>query len=176
MMEFIKTIANRQSCRAFTGEKVTESELETILQAANAAPVGNGKYEDVKLTVIEDKELLAKLEANTCNAIPGMFEHPIYNAATVIAILCKKEETPAMAMANASTIAENMMLAATSLGLGSIYLMAVPAAAQYNPQLCAELKTPEGFAPYVMVGVGKAQAAMEERQLTTERIKTDYVR
>lgn len=175
-MEFMKVIANRQSCRAFTGEKVTESELEVILQAGNAAPVGNGKYEDVRFTVIENKELLAKLEENTCKAIPGMFEHPIYGASTVIAILCKKEEDPSMAKSNASTIAENMMLAATNLGLGSIYLMAVPMAAQYNPELCTAMKVPEGFVPCVMVGVGKAQEEGKERTLTTERIATEYVR
>lgn len=175
-MEFIDVITNRHSCRAFTGEKISETELKTILQAANAAPVGMGNYADVKLTVIENKELLEKLEAHTCKAIPGMTPNPIYGAATVIAIHCKKEESPAMAMANASTIAENMLLTATDLGLGSIYLMAVPGAAQYSPELCAEMKVPEGFAPYVMVGVGKAKAEPQERQLTLEHIQTEYVR
>lgn len=174
-MEFMNVIKNRQSCRAFTDKKVTESELTTILQAANAAPVGNGMYQNVQLTVIQNEELLAKLEANTHNAIPAM-EHAIYGASTVIAINCKKEENAAMGMANASTIAENILLAATSLGLGSVYLMAVPMTAQYNAELCKEIKVPEGFVPCAMVAVGTPQAAMKERELTTGRIQTEYVR
>ncbi len=57
-------------------------------------------------------------------------------------------------MANASVIAENMLLTATSLGLGSVYLMAVPMTAQYNAELCKEIKVPEGFVPCAMVAVG----------------------
>lgn len=174
-MEFMDVVKNRQSCRAFSDKKVTESELTTILQAANAAPVGNGQYQDVQLTVIQNEELLAKLEANTHNAIPAM-EHPIYGATTVIAVNCKKGENPAMGMANASTIVENMLLAATSLGLGSVYLMAVPATAQYNAELCQEIEVPEGFVPCAMVALGTPQAAPQERELTTERIHTEYVR
>lgn len=175
-MELMKAITNRQSCRAFSEEPITVDELDTILKAANAAPVGNGIYENVQLTVIQNKELLARLEENTCKAVPSLPPHPVYGASTVIAISCKKADDPSMAMANASTIAENMLLAATGLGLGSIYLMAVPMTAQYNPELCGEMKIQDGFAPYVMVGVGKAQGALAERQLTTERILTEYVR
>lgn len=169
-------IKNRQSCRAFLDEMITDSELETILQSANAAPVGNGVYSDVQLTVIQNKDLLAKLEENTCKLIPSLPAHPLYGLSTVIAISAKKMENTEMAMANASAIAENMLLTATSLGLGSIYLMAVPKTAQYNPELCSLMKIQEGFEPYLMVGVGKAQGKLEERTLTTERIKTEYVR
>lgn len=175
-MEFMEVITNRQSCRAFSGEMITDNELETVLKAANAAPVGNGIYEDVQLTVVQNKDLLDRLEKNTCKAVPSIPEHPLYGLSTVIVISCKKTDNPGMAMANASTIAENMLLAATSLGLGSIYLMAVPMTAQYNPDLCSEMKIQDGFAPYVMVGVGKSQAELQERRLTTERIRTEYVR
>lgn len=69
-----------------------------------------------------------------------------------------------------------MLLAATNLGLGSIYLMAVPVAAQLNPTLCQAMKLKEDFVPYVMVGVGTPQNALQERQLTTDRIKPVYIR
>lgn len=173
-MEFMNVIKNRQSCRAFTDKMVTESELEKILQAGNAAPVGNGIYKDVQLTVIQNKELLSKLEANTHNAIPNM-EHPLYGSSTVIAISCKNDDNLEIAMANASAIAENMLLTATYLGLGSIYLVAVPMTAKYNPELCKEMKVQDGFVPCVMVGIGTPQGNLEERELTTERIHTEYV-
>lgn len=175
-MNFMNVIANRQSCRAFSNEMIQNEELEMILQAANAAPVGYGSYENVQLTVIQDPDLIAQLEENAYQVNSGLTQHPLYGASTVIAISCKKEDTPIMAMANASTIAENMMLCATHLELGSVYLMAVPMIAQANPALCAAMKVQEGFAPYVMVGVGKPQQVLKERELTTQRIQTEYVR
>ena len=132
-------------------------------------------YQDVQLSVIQNEVLLAKLEANTQNAIPAM-EHALYGASTGIAIHCKQEENPAIGMANASVIAENMLLTATSLGLGSVYLMAVPMTAQYNAELCKEIKVPEGFVPCAMVAVGTPLHAPEERELTTGRIHTEYIR
>lgn len=174
-MEFMNVIKDRQSCRAFTGETITENELNQIIQAANSAPVAMGEYADMQLSVIQNKELLAKLEANAYSAMPAISEHPMYGASTVIAISCKKGND-SYAWTSASCIAENMLLAATDLGLGSIYLMAVPVTAQSNPELCKELKIDDDFAPYVMVGVGKPQNAPEKRELTTKRIHIEYIR
>lgn len=72
--------------------------------------------------------------------------------------------------------AENMLLTATYLGLGSVYLMAVPATAQYNAALCKEIGVPDEFVPCAMVAVGTPLNTPEERKLTTERIQTEYIR
>jgi nitroreductase len=47
-MDMKQTILTRRSCRSFTGEQITESECTALLEAANAAPVANGNYSDVK--------------------------------------------------------------------------------------------------------------------------------
>lgn len=51
-MNTMETICSRKSVRTYTGEQITEEQLNTILKAANAAPVGMGQYEGVHLTVI----------------------------------------------------------------------------------------------------------------------------
>ena len=51
-MDMKQTILTRRSCRSFTGEQITESECTALLEAANAAPVANGNYSDVKISVI----------------------------------------------------------------------------------------------------------------------------
>ena len=70
-MDMKQTILTRRSCRSFTGEQITESECTALLEAANAAPVANGNYSDVKISVIQDQELLAKIEAAVCAAMPA---------------------------------------------------------------------------------------------------------
>ena len=42
-MTMIETICSRKSVRSYTGENITAEELEVILKAANASPVGMGR-------------------------------------------------------------------------------------------------------------------------------------
>lgn len=61
-------------------------------------------------------------------------------------------------MANVSCAAENMLLAAAGLGLGSCFLMG-PMAAFSDPALRARLELPGGYEP--LVGVALGYAALE---------------
>ena len=58
-------------------------------------------------------------------------------------------------MATVSCAAENMLLAAAGLGLGSCFLMG-PMAAFSDPALRARLELPEGYEPLVGVALGYA--------------------
>ena len=60
MNEIIKQLQNRRSVREFTGEKIKEEDLKTILATAQrAANSVNGQQ--TSLIVIKDKEKLAKI-------------------------------------------------------------------------------------------------------------------
>ncbi len=75
-METMKTMEIRQSCRAYTPEQICEADLEVILQAANAAPVGMGRYEDVHLTVIQNNELLDEIDSVAAEFFGDPAKHP----------------------------------------------------------------------------------------------------
>lgn len=177
-METLKAIKNRQSCRAYTGEQITESELQTILEAANAAPVGMGKYEDVRLTVVQNKDLLAKLDAAGAVFFGNPDMHPLYGVPTVILVSNKiaDPKQSAVAYSNAACLVENMALAATELELGNVYLMGAVMALAMNAELCKEFNIAEGFVPTSAIAVGKAAAPAQERSLTTTKIVTDYLK
>ena len=60
MNELIKQLQNRRSVREFTGEKIKEEDLQTMLAAAQrAANSVNGQQ--TSLIVVRDKEKLAKI-------------------------------------------------------------------------------------------------------------------
>ena len=61
-MNAMETIAKRCSCRAYRPEQITPEELKQLLQAANAAPVGMAKYETLKISVVQSRELLAEID------------------------------------------------------------------------------------------------------------------
>jgi len=177
-MELMKAIEERQSCRAYTGEQITDNALQKILEAANAAPVAMGKYDDVRLTVVQDKELLTKLDAAGAKYFRRPDARPTYGAPTVILVLSKLPESPQnpVPYSNAACFVENMSLAATDLGLGSVYLMGAILGAAADPALCKELKVPEGFAPTSALAVGKPSAPLKNRSLTLNKVTVDYIK
>lgn len=177
-MDTMKTIAARQSCRAYTGEQITEEELQTILEAANAAPVALGKYDEVKLTVVQDKGVITKINGVVSEALGTPEMKPTYGAPTIILVCGKKTEDPknAIAYCNSACIVENMMLAAAELGLGNVYLFTVAAVLATQADYYKELKVPDGFIPVSAVAVGKSSEPVAERALTTSRIATDYLK
>lgn len=177
-METMKTIASRQSCRAYTGEQITEEQLQTILEAANAAPVALGKYDEVKLTVIQHKNVIARINSMVSEAFENPEMNPTYGAPTIILVLAQKAEDSqnVIGYCNGSCIVENMMLAATKLGLGSVYIFSVSAVLAAKADYYKELKVPDGFMPVSAIAVGRSTEPIIERALTTFKIATDYIK
>lgn len=62
-MNTMETICSRKTIRSYTGENITADELNVILKAANASPVGMGQYDSMHLTVITNEELMNKIDA-----------------------------------------------------------------------------------------------------------------
>lgn len=172
-METQSTILNRHSCRQFTKQQITDEQLQTILQAANAAPVSLGNYDDVELCIIQNQEIIAKIEQTVSAIMPSMGTNPVYQAPTLILINGKKEtgNTEHLPYCNASCIAENMMLMTTDLGLGSVYLYAVPLILSQIPQLCEELEIGNDFVPVVAVAIGNPKQTFPLKENQVEKIK-----
>jgi nitroreductase len=106
--------------------------------------------------------------------MPAVGAHPIYHAPTAILISGRKGEGPnaAIPYCNASCIVENILLEATDLGLGSIYLFAVPAVMQMLPELCELAGVPSGFMPIAMAAVGKGTDGLAAREADRTKIET----
>jgi nitroreductase len=115
----MEAIAQRQACRADTPEQLTEQDLTAVLQAANAAPVGLGKYHEVKLTVVQDKAMLERIDAAGAAFSNRPGAHPTYGAPTLIIVSAIQPTGPRHITphCNAACIVENMALAATDLRL-----------------------------------------------------------
>lgn len=171
-MNTMETICKRKSVRNYTGENITNEELNTILKAANASPVGMGQFDSLHLTVITNKELLNKIEKVTATMFGKPDMHPLYNAPTLIIVSSKKPE-PMMenvAYSNAAIMVHNMTLAATELGVGSCYIWGAIAAASHSPEIITELKLPEGFIPCCAICLGKTDEKYELKEIPANRI------
>lgn len=162
-MELFEAIEKRFSNRKFLDKQIKDDDLRKILKAGMQAPVGRGKYEDMRITVIQNQELLDK--------ITNLEERSVfYNAPTLI-IISARDDGHGLDKENSACVAENMLLAATALGLGSIYLNLVIGLIKEHKIVLDKLNLPEGFVPVVGVGLGYADGT----HIREHEINVDYM-
>lgn len=144
----LKTIRNRHSIRTFTGEEVSDDQIKILLQAANEAPSAHNQ-QSWKFIVIKGgkKQELAHLITSRASDFPKpssallrMAARSIMSAPVVIAVantgaliehgtqLFKVEKEMAkdffrtMEIQSSAAAVQNLLLAATSLGLATVWL------------------------------------------------------
>ena len=133
------TILKRRSIRKYKGEQIGDELLETIIEAGRYAPSG-GNNQACHFIVIQNKELLVKLTALVQERLAAMeIEPTMYDGLIRVINLCKKGGydfiygAPSLvvvanrrgytnAMADSAVAIENMLLASTSLGIGSCWI------------------------------------------------------
>jgi nitroreductase len=182
-MEALQAIFKRRSVRSYKKDPVPERLLQEILNAGSCAPVA-GTFQ---ISVITNPDLLLEINdtAKKCmlsSDVPFMVKRaslpgyePLYGAPVLI-VLSSPENSP-NAAANTSCAAENMLIAATSLGLGSCYLGSPRLAfsSENGKTLVKKAGIPEGYAFNcgVIVGYQDGEAFKTEGR---EKVKIEYVK
>lgn len=176
-MELMKVIAMRKSTRSYKPEQISDESLNTILKAGCAAPVGMGAYNSMHMTVVQNSDLLEKFtnEARKTFGNPNM--NPFYGAPTLVIVSGKQnEKAPAVEVANAACIVENMALAATDFGLGSVYLLGFLFAISTNANLLKELNLPQGFVPAAALAIGYPTDPLTKEKELNQTIEVNVIK
>lgn len=120
MNEVLDVLKRRRSVRQFKTDMPSDEELNAIVEAGLYAPSGMNKQEVITI-VVKNKELRDEI-AETNRRLGGWKEgfDPFYQAPVIIIVLGNKERSTHVY--DGSVTLENMMLAATSLGLGSCWI------------------------------------------------------
>ena len=156
----ITTIMKRKSVRSYTGEKLSQEQIETLLKAAMAAPTGMNA-QPWRFVVLTDPAVIADVFANE--------RGDMYKQAGAVFIVCgqttvsqrprgqenaEPQEVPNQFWyedCGAST--ENLLLAAEAMGLGAVWIGCYPIQAKID-NLVSKLGIPENVMPYAIVPVG----------------------
>lgn len=120
MNEVIKAIKERRSIRKFKPDMPPKADLEQIIEAGLYAASAKGR-QSVIILAVTNKKLRDRLsEAN--RRIGGFPEgaDPFYGAPAILVVLAEKDWVNRVY--DGSLAMGNMMLAAHSLGLGSIWI------------------------------------------------------
>ena len=120
MNEIIQSIKERRSVRKFKPEMPAKADMEQIIEAGLYAANGKGK-QAVTVIAVTDKALRDKI-AEDNRKIGGWQEgfDPFYGAPAILIVLGDKNWSTAVY--DGSLVMGNLMLAAHSLGLGSIWI------------------------------------------------------
>ncbi|MGL5540540.1 MAG: nitroreductase family protein [Erysipelotrichaceae bacterium] len=118
MNQVLETIMSRRSCRHFTNERVEEEKIELILQAGLSAPSAMNR-QSWHFFVLRNKALQHEL-AHLVEVVLNRPDYHFYNADTLI--LVSNESDNPHAVADCACAMENMMLAAHSQGVGSVWI------------------------------------------------------
>ncbi len=177
-MDTFQAMYFRKSVRSFTGEAPTDKQMELILGTADVSPVGRALYENVHLTIINDADLLAKIDAAAAKLFGNPDLHPLYGAPTMIVVSSKLAgnfDADNIASANVAMIVHNMSLTAVGLGLGHCDIWGAMGAMRHDPELMAEAGIPEGFAPLGAIILGKTEEKYGPRENVAGRISRNFV-
>ena len=175
-MDFFQTLYSRRTIRSYNGEPVLPEQLQEILKAGYAAPIGRRRYDTLHLTVITDKAFLAEWERQVGLESGKEDAHPFYGAPTLILISSVVDEAPYgnVNYSNAASIAQNMALAACELGVGACHIWGAVRTLNNCPRLLARLPIPCGMVPVCSVAVGQTHETYALREIPV-RIETSYL-
>jgi nitroreductase len=139
MNDIINCMKARRSVRKFMDQQIPDQDLEAILEAGRYAPSG-GNNQSCHLIVLQNKSVLkelkelVELEFSKMEIDEGMYKSIkasilaskkgsydfCYSAPTLVVVA--NQQNYGNALADSACLLENMMLAATSLNIGSCWI------------------------------------------------------
>ena len=151
----IQTIFARRSIRKYTAEPVSEADIRTLLEAAMAAPSASNR-KPWHFVVVNGREALDELAE----------VHPhgkmLFEATLCIAVCGGPTQSERYWVQDCSAATENLLLAATALGLGAVWLGVYPREERIAA-VRQVLGIPDAIAPLNLISIGHPAEDKESR-------------
>lgn len=160
----VDIIFRRRSIRKFTEQPLSEEQIETLLKAAMAAPTAMNA-QPWEFIVVTDPEILAQLRAAL------MFAKMNYTAVICVCGSSRAQKNKAGSRfweQDCSAATENILLAATALGLGSVWIGVHPVVI-FVRQIRDILNIPVDVTPLNLIGLGYPAETKEARTQYEEK-------
>lgn len=150
-METVDAIFSRRSIRRYTGQPISDQQINTLLRAAMASPssVGNKDWAFVVIRGQKGKEIIMKSK-------PGNAE--MLRTAPVAIMVCGDKNlfyagNPDYWVQDCAAATQNILIAATGMGLGSVWLGIWPNSKR-SQVLQKEFSLPDSLIPFSAVAIG----------------------
>ena len=157
-MDVRECILKRRSIRKFKDQSISDEVIKDLLECAMAAPSARNK-QPWEFYVISNEELLTKVKKI------GRYSN--FNSPCVIIVCGNRERTLSKKendfyIQDCSAAIENILLRATSLGLGTVWCGISPMEMPYK-NAKETLNLPDYIEPLGMIHIGYPDEVKEER-------------
>lgn len=182
MNPIIQSLFERKSCRIFQDKEISDEDKKLILESAMQAPSA-GNQQMYTIIDVQDKDLQETL-SKTCD------NQPFINQAKMVLIFCAdfqkwydlftytncQPRKPGvgdllLATTDATIAAQNAVVAAESLGIGSCYIGDILEQHDMHRKL---LNLPEYVVPVCMLVLGYP-ASSQQKRIKPQRCKLDDI-
>lgn len=162
MNEVLQTIKNRRSIREYNPEQISQEELDLIIEAGIHAPTGHN-MQPWHFTVVQDRKVIEHINEVSKKVMSTMEiewirdaglnpEYDItYKAPTLFIVSGRKDWITSRIDCCAAV--ENMLIAAESLNVGSVWLGFAMFGFQ-NEGEAEKIGIPQGYEPYYAFALG----------------------
>lgn len=152
-MDIFECLHTRRSVRQYGDEPVSDEQVRILLDAAMIAPSG-GNEQPWHFVVVRDKELLLKV-SKTHQYIGMAAKAPL---GVLVCGNLDEERYEGLWVQDCSAATQNLLLAATALGLGAVWTAVHPFAER--EAACRELfNLPERVIPFSFLVIGHPKEA-----------------
>lgn len=176
-----EAILARRTVRAFTPDKINKNAIHTLLEAAVRAPTAM-QEEPWAFVVLQNRQILRQLSERAkpifieemrhrnAQGVRHSFEHfgrqdfDLFHGASTLILICAKPTSP-FVVADCWLAAENLMLAACDMGLGSCVIGSAVSVLNIH-MVKTELGIPAAYTVIAPVIVG---VPLEETAATTRK-------
>ncbi len=170
MNETLNTIFSRRSIRKYSDKKIEQSTIDLLIKAGLSAPSNVNKM-DWEFIVIDDKEILERVANATLYG-------KMTKDAPLAIVVCGNLDRTLMGegaefwVQDCSAAAENILLAAHSLGLGAVWTGVYPTSDRIRNVSKAIGNIPLNIVPLALIPVGYPleDEILVEKELPTDRV------
>ena len=179
MNDILKTIAERNSCRDFSPNPISDAQVNALVDAALAAPSALNR-QPWRIIVVTNKELLNEMDKCAMSCIkdtnPDTYQRMMdrggtvfYNAPCIIFIA--KDDTD-YATLDCGIVSQNIALAAHSMGLGSVIcgMARIPLTCEKGDEFKERINFPKDYTFGMAVCVGTAITGKAPHELDYNKV------
>ena len=172
MNEVLKAIHDRRSTRGFNDVQLTEEQLQVLIDAALASPTARNT-QMWHFSFVQNRELLDACSSDLVGG-RGLDKdfHVFYHAPTVVFISRPEKCDNSFVEVDCGIACENIVLAAQSMGLGSVIIGMIKDVFMSDKGECYSkaIGIPEGYCFSIAVAIGNNTVTKEAHPIGENKV------
>ncbi|MDR2833976.1 MAG: nitroreductase [Streptococcaceae bacterium] len=182
MNETLHTISTRFACRDYSEQSVEQEKIERIIKSALQSPSALNR-QPWKIIAISNKKLLQEINDHVLEVIKDLPDQTVYQRtmdrggnpyyhAPVMFLILRNEMSGKWDEVDCGIVAQNMSLAATSLGLGNVIAAMTATAFEgtRKEEFKAKVNWPKGYVFGMGLLVGYANSIKVPHEIDSSKV------